>query len=147
MTPYPLLIPPSILDTDIFSELGRGRNTGVVMRAILYSTMHRHLTISATTLMEAISGWQRHNRHDRIEVMLERTARWEVLAIDKSIATLAGRIDGDLQRMGQTIGVADCLIAATALHHGLVLVTGNTAHYQRMRTLGYNLELDNWRSP
>jgi tRNA(fMet)-specific endonuclease VapC len=38
------------------------------------------------------------------------------------------------------------LIAATALHHGLVLATGNSAHYQRLQPLGYPILLDNWRS-
>jgi len=42
--------------------------------------------------------------------------------------------------------VANPLIAATALHHNLVLVTGNTAHYQRLQALGYDLRLDDWRA-
>jgi len=37
------------------------------------------------------------------------------------------------------------MIAAIALRHGLVLVTGNTDHYQRIQALGYPLKLDNWR--
>jgi len=35
---------------------------------------------------------------------------------------------------------------ATALHHNLVLVTGNTALYQRLQALGYDLRLDDWRA-
>ena len=37
------------------------------------------------------------------------------------------------------------MIAATAITHGLELVTGNTAHYQRVQQLGYPLILANWR--
>ena len=40
---------------------------------------------------------------------------------------------------------ADPMIAAIALVHGLDLVTGNTAHYQRIQQLGYQLVLVNWR--
>lgn len=36
---------------------------------------------------------------------------------------------------GQLIGDADILIAATALTHGLVLVTNNHAHYNRIGAL------------
>jgi tRNA(fMet)-specific endonuclease VapC len=36
-------------------------------------------------------------------------------------------------------------IAAIALEHGLELVTGNTAHFQRVQQLGYPLTLANWR--
>jgi tRNA(fMet)-specific endonuclease VapC len=47
--------------------------------------------------------------------------------------------------IGQPIGTADPMITAIALHHGLELVTGNTAHFQRVQQLGYPLILANWR--
>ena len=37
------------------------------------------------------------------------------------------------------------MIAAIAIGHGLELVTGNTAHFQRVQQLGYSLTLVNWR--
>lgn len=51
-----------------------------------------------------------------------------------SIADLAGSVD------------ADSMIAATAIEHNLVLVTGNTKHFERIQELGCPLRLDNWRS-
>ena len=39
------------------------------------------------------------------------------------------------------------MIAAVAIVRGVVLVTGNTEHYQNIVDLGYALELDNWRMP
>ena len=69
----------------------------------------------------------------------------EILVFDQTAAELAGRIAGDLERVGQPIGRADPMIAAIALEHGLELVTGNTAHYQRIEQLGYPLTLVNWR--
>ena len=57
----------------------------------------------------------------------------------------AGRIAGDLERVGRPIGLADPMIAAIALTHGLELVTGNTGHFQRIQQLGYPLVLANWR--
>ncbi len=65
--------------------------------------------------------------------------------MDFTAAGLAGRIAGDLDRAGQTIGMADPLIAAIALEHNLELVTGNAAHFQRIVRLGYPLTLVNWR--
>ena len=58
---------------------------------------------------------------------------------------LAGEIDGDLERVGRPIGRCDPMIAAIAITNGLELVTGNTAHYQRVQQLGYPLTLANWR--
>jgi predicted nucleic acid-binding protein len=37
------------------------------------------------------------------------------------------------------------MVAAVALQHGLTLVTGNTAHYERVKALGYALNIENWR--
>lgn len=135
----------TMLDTDIFSEFLRGRNAIVAGRAGQYQRVHGHFTICAITLMEAYSGWQRRGQQARSAAVLQHISTWEVLPINGDVATLAGRIDGDLIRTGQPIGIADALIAATALHHGLVLATGNTAHYQRLQPIGYAIELDNWR--
>ena len=62
-------------------------------------------------------------------------------------ADLAGRIGAALDRIGQPIGLADTIIAAIALEHGLEMVTGNMAHFQRVQQLGYPLTLSNWRIP
>ncbi len=61
-------------------------------------------------------------------------------------AEVAGRIYADLERAGQPIGRADPMIAAIAIRNGLTLITGNTAHYERIKNLNYDLRLGNWRS-
>ena len=68
-----------------------------------------------------------------------------MISFDQAAAELAGRIAGELERIGQPIGLADPMIAALALTQGLELVTGNTAHFQRVQQLGYPLTLVNWR--
>lgn len=37
------------------------------------------------------------------------------------------------------------MVAATAVVHGVELVTGDTSHYQRIQQVGYALTLVNWR--
>jgi predicted nucleic acid-binding protein len=37
------------------------------------------------------------------------------------------------------------MIAGIAIRFGLTLVTGNTEHFERIRSLGYSLALENWR--
>ncbi len=54
-------------------------------------------------------------------------------------------MDRCLLDTGQPLGRIDPMIAAIAVRLGLTLVTGNTAHYQRITALGYPLKLDNWR--
>lgn len=95
--------------------------------------------------MEVVRGHQKKQAHRQLQHFLISIAAEEVISFDRSAAELAGRIIGDLERTGQPIGVSDPMIAAIAIHHGLELVTGNTAHFQRIQSLGYKLTLVNWR--
>jgi toxin FitB len=52
-----------------------------------------------------------------------------VLAITQPIAELWGVLDGKRKTAGRPLGVANGLIAATALEHGLTLVTRNVRDF------------------
>jgi hypothetical protein len=69
----------------------------------------------------------------------------EVLTLDIQSAILAGEIDASLTLAGRPIGVADVMVAAIAIHHGLTLVSGNETHYEAIREAGYPLVIENWR--
>jgi tRNA(fMet)-specific endonuclease VapC len=136
----------TLLDTDIFSEILKGVNQQVFTRAAAYQAVYGQYTISSMTVMEIVKGFHKLQREDRIQRLLRMLPSLEVLTIDASVAEIAGRIYADLERVGQPIGRIDPLIAACALQHGLTLVTGNTAHHARVQTLGYSIQLDNWRN-
>ena len=95
--------------------------------------------------MEVIRGYQKKQATRQLQNFLTAIASEEVIPFDQAAAELAGRIAGELERTGQPIGLADPMIAAIALTHGLEMVTGNTAHFQRVQQLGYPLILANWR--
>ncbi len=95
--------------------------------------------------MEVVHGYHGAGKQELLSEFRRRLARAEVLPFTAVTADLAGRIDADLEQVGLTIGRADPMIAATAIEHGLVLVTGNMSHFQRIESLGYPLRLDNWR--
>ena len=69
-------------------------------------------------------------RKTRLEAWLSRNllARFEgrILAIDHAIADRWGQITGSLASQGSPLAVIDGLLAATALHHNLTLVTRNS---------------------
>jgi predicted nucleic acid-binding protein len=135
----------ALLDTDILSEIGKGVDPTVVRNATAYRQAHGFLTLSVISVMEVIQGYQRIGGSSRIQAFRTVLASEEVLPLDQAAADLAGRIAGDLDRSGQPIGRCDPMVAAIAITHGLELVTGNTAHYQRLHPLGYPLTLVNWR--
>ncbi len=135
----------SLLDTDIFSDITKGVNPTVAGHATAYRKAFSRYTISAVTFMEVIRGYQKKQATRQLQNFLTAIVSEEVIPFDQAAAELAGRIAGELERIGQPIGLADPMIAAIALTHGLELVTGNTAHFQRVQQLGYPLTLANWR--
>ncbi len=136
----------SLLDTDIFSEILKNRNPRVAVAAQSYRAEFGRLSISTITVMEIVKGFQKAQQPDRRDLFLKSLPLEEVLLFDTPAAEVAGRIYADLERTGQTIGRADPMIAAIALNHSLVLITANMEHFERIRSLGYPLELENWRS-
>jgi tRNA(fMet)-specific endonuclease VapC len=135
----------SLLDTDILSEISKGIDPNVARNATAYRNAFGRYTLSVISIMEVVRGWQQKQNPRRLQHFLTSVASEEILAFDQPTAELAGRIAGDLDRTGQPIGRADPMIAAVALLHGLDLVTGNTAHYQRIQQCSYPLTLVNWR--
>jgi predicted nucleic acid-binding protein len=135
----------SLLDTDILSEIGKGIDPNVARNATAYRNAFGRYTLSVISIMEVVRGFQKKQSARRLQRFLTAIASEEILSFDQYAAELAGRIAGDLDRIGQPIGRADPMIAAIALVHGLDLVTGNTAHYQRIQQFGYQLVLVNWR--
>jgi tRNA(fMet)-specific endonuclease VapC len=137
----------ALLDTDILSELLKRRDEQVAARATAYRLHHASYTLSSVTVMEVVRGYHAALKREQLAEFRKRLKRAEVLPFTRSTAELAGQIDTDLERVGLTIGRADPMIAATAIENGLVLVTGNVKHFERIQALGYSLRLDNWRAP
>lgn len=53
-----------------------------------------------------------------------------VLPIDAEIALLSGELEAIAIAAGHAPGAADAMIAGTAKHHGLTVVTNNVKHFQ-----------------
>ena len=116
-----------LLDTNIVSELSRSRRDPS-LAAWWEQVDAGQLYISVLTLGELQHGIERlrHRDADRAE----RIARWadelraefenHILPIDVATAQLWGELSTDRSRP-----VVDTLIAATAIVHGMMLVTRN----------------------
>jgi len=134
----------ALLDTDIFSEILKGKNRNLIAKAIAYHVFFGYYTISVITVIEIIKGYHKIGRESHIQKFLSGISHIELLTLNLKSSEIAGRIYADLERAGQPIGYADPMIAAIALHYDLVLVTGNISHYQRIKHLGYDLRMNNW---
>ena len=122
-----------LLDTIVISELVRPRpNAGVVDWMAQRSGDEPRLYISALTLAEIYRGALRLDRTSRLYARLQTWLTSEVavrfaekiLPFDDQVARTWGRMTGALPR-GIAVSTMDSLIAATAHHHGLILITRN----------------------
>ncbi len=135
----------ALLDTDILSEIIKGVDQTVAGHGTTYRRAFGHYTLSAVSVMEIVQGFQKNQSTRRLQAFLASLAAQEVIDFDQNDGELAGRIAGELERLGRPIGTADSMIAAIALREHLELVTGNTSHFQRVQQIGYPLTLSNWR--
>ena len=136
-----------LFDTDAISELMRRRPSPVYV-AWLTAIPREDQFTSAVTLGElyygAFSSAPDLRRFEDIEARIVPSLN--VLPVDLPVARLFGRIRAELRSAGTPLEDADLHIAATALHHGLELVTGNLRHFRRVPGLVLNPVLHDART-
>jgi predicted nucleic acid-binding protein len=122
-----------LLDTNVVSELIKAEPDRNVVRWI-EETDETILFLSVLTLGEVRSGLERLNpgrRRGRLESWLAVDLRLRfqdrILTIDEAIAERWGALSAKAGKKGRPLPVIDGLLAATALHHDLMLVTRNDA--------------------
>jgi toxin FitB len=122
-----------LLDTNVLSELIRPKPDGNVLRWI-EETDESIVFLSVLTLGEIRNGIARlrpGSRRGRLESWLQVDLRsrfqGRILPIHEAIADRWGTISATAAAKGKPLPVVDALLAATALHHNLTLVTRNTA--------------------
>jgi toxin FitB len=124
-----------LLDTNAFSEIARtGRDQRVT--DWLGSIHEDDLFISVLTIGEIRRGVEllpeSKRRRDIASAADELIADYaeRVLPTGEVIARCWGELSARYKTSGIVVGVADELIAATALSHKLVLVTRNLRHFE-----------------
>jgi predicted nucleic acid-binding protein len=130
-----------LLDTNVLSQLTQPRpDSGVIegLRArhsdtVFASAVTRYeLRYGAALRYDAARFWA------RIQTEILPVVTW--LPVSQPIAERGAMIAADLRRQGRPCGDFDPLLAATALEHGLALVTRNTRHFEAVP----GITLENW---
>ena len=123
-----------LLDTCVLSELRRSDGNPHV-RMTIEGYPDSDLFISVLTLGEIIKGvailapGKKHEGLQRWVQGIEQNYADRILPIDSEASRIWGEITARARTQGITVPAVDGLIAATALRHGLHLMTRNTADF------------------
>ena len=124
-----------LLDTNGLSELVRAHPEPRVLQWI-ESADESLLYLSVLTLGEirkGVAGLPPSQRRTKLETWLELELRarfaGRVLGIDGAIADRWGILAAAAKRSGRALSAIDGLLAATALHHNLTIVSRNISDF------------------
>ena len=97
------------------------------------------LAVSVVTLAEVFEGaWGHRDPVEQLARYRAFLAGFAVLDVTEPVVEVFARIRADLRRQGNRLPDLDLLIAATALHHDLTLLTRNVRHFERVPGLQFH---------
>ena len=124
-----------LVDTCVLSELNRPKPDPRV-RARLSALDDQDIYLSVVTIGELVHGIARLVKSKRKAALaawltqLESLYGDRILPIDSDTARIWGQLTGIAGLKGRMIPATDGLIAATALRHGLHVMTRNSADFE-----------------
>jgi predicted nucleic acid-binding protein len=124
-----------LVDTCVISEVRNPRGDQYVRDAFI-ALNPNHVHLSVVTIGELRKGVELAPAGDFKRVLAESLARIEtihsdrVLPIDRDVAHIWGEITARARLNGYVVSASDGLIAATAIRHGLTVMTRNVKDFE-----------------
>jgi tRNA(fMet)-specific endonuclease VapC len=131
------------LDTDILSEVFKQKNPLVVQRASAYLQQHQQFAFSVITRYEIYRGLKAKKATRQLQRFATFCQHSLIYALTDAVLDRAADLWVWAGKRGLPRNDADLIVAATALEHGRILVTGNTPHFSWVP----GLTAEDWRQP
>jgi hypothetical protein len=137
-----------LLDTNILSELRRPKPEPRVV-AFVGAQPLEQLYVSSVTLAEIRFGIEmlpdasrRVELNDWLTLKVRPMFEQRILAITEDVMFKWRLLVEEGRKIGHTFSQPDLIIAATAIHHGLTVVTRDTADFAKARAAIFNPWVD-----
>ena len=133
-----------LLDTCLISELVKKEPNPAVLK---WLDEHEEQTFFLSVLTPGElqkgvsrlpSGVRKDDLQDWIEHDLCERFGERILDLDLETSLVWGKLQGDAELKGEKLPVMDSIIAATAISHGMVVVTRNVKDMERCRARVFN---------
>ena len=128
-----------LIDTNICIYIMNKRPVAVINKFKQFEL--GEIGISTITVSELQYGVAKSTHRNKNEVRLEEfLSPLEILTYDQMAVRVYGDIRFQLEKLGQSLGPLDLLIAAHAISQDLVLITNNDKEFKRIK----ELKAENW---
>jgi predicted nucleic acid-binding protein len=134
-----------LIDTNVLSEYNRPEGPDAGVRRWLETTDRNSQHVSIITLAEIQKGIElltEGKRRTQLERWLTQDLEaWfsgRILPVDRKVAMCWASLVAQGSRTGRPLPTVDSLIAATALPHGLTIVTRNTKDFEGIGAITLN---------
>lgn len=123
------------LDTSFLIDLLKNHPNAILMKDKLEKN-NIPISLPSPIIIELIRGFNslHSNKHEQ-QIIMEFIRSTTTLPLDKTSAILAGEIENQLIKEGKTIDIEDIMIAAISITNNQSLITRNSKHFERIKTL------------
>jgi len=125
-----------LVDTDWIIDHLKGKNDNVKKK--LKEFRSSGIAVSIISLAELYEGIHGSRNPEQTQNELENLlSQFSILGIDQEICKIFGKQRTKLRTKGQIIDNFDLLIASTAIHNKLTILSNNRKHFERIRRVKY----------
>ena len=118
-----------VADSDVLIDFLRGKEGANRIASYLEGG---NLVTTSISAFELWAGAKSQKQINAVETLLQALV---ILPLSAAAGRRAGHIRRNLDGAGQTVAMADCLIAGICIEHGADLLTRNKKHFERIPKL------------
>ncbi|MEK9149918.1 MAG: type II toxin-antitoxin system VapC family toxin [Candidatus Desantisbacteria bacterium] len=118
------------IDTDLIVEYLRGRKP--LADKVELALIRYECCLTSITAYELYLGQERMKKKQNLDSLMEH---FRILPFDLDSAKMVAKIQSELRKKGEEIGLPDTLIAGICMINKIPLLTNNYGHYSRITNL------------